>query len=260
MNTRLFYFSGTGNSLAVARDIAKLLGDTDILPLTKAVKSGAGGPCENIGIVFPVYIWGMPLAVPGFLKVLKPSDAKYFFAVCTYGGFPAATLVETEKVLKAAGVKLSSGFAVRMPGNYTPMYGAIAEDKQKKMFAYEKEKVKEIAAAVREKRVSPPEKSGFLANLLFTGIIYKFSAPHMQEMDKKFFADEKCTSCGICARACPAKNIEIKEGKPQWQHRCYQCLACLQWCPVQAIQYGEATKKRKRYRHPDVKLEDFLIE
>jgi Fe-S-cluster-containing hydrogenase component 2 len=52
----------------------------------------------------------------------------------------------------------------------------------------------------------------------------------------------------------------MKEGKPAWQHRCYQCMACLQWCPVEAVQYGEATAKRKRYRHPDVKLDDFLVE
>jgi len=260
MKTKLLYFSGTGNSLAVARDIANLLGDTEMLTISKALKSGIGEPCENIGIIFPVYIWGMPLVVADFLKIIKSSDAKYFFAVCTYGGFPGATLVETEKALKAVGVKLSSGFAVRMPGNYTPMYGAIDEAKQKKMFSEEKEKVKDIALAIRGKRVSIPEKSWFLANILFTDIIYRFSAPHIAEMDKKFFVDEKCTSCGICAKVCPAKNIELIDGNPKWLHRCYQCLACLQWCPVEAIQYGEATRKRKRYRHPDVKAADFLIE
>ena len=260
MKTTLYYFSGTGNSLVVARDIANLLEDTKVIPLFKELKSGIIEPVDNIGIIFPVYIWGMPLVVADFLKILKPSDAKYFFAVCTYGGFPAATLVQTEKVLKAAGVKLSSGFGVRMPGNYVPMYGAMPEEKQKAIFAAAKEKTKKIAHAVKERNVSAPEKSNFFANMIFSGLIYGFSASHMPEMDKKFYCDEKCNSCGVCARVCPAKNIELKDGKPVWLHRCQQCMACIQWCPAEAIQHGAATKTRKRYRNPGVKLEDFMIE
>ena len=260
MKTTLYYFSGTGNSLAVARDIGALLGETELIPVSKALRYGVKGQVESIGVIFPVYIWGMPLVVDEFIRTLKPADAKYFFAVCTYGGFPAATLVQVQKVLGARGITLSAGFGVKMPGNYTPMYGAIDEEKQKKMFAAEKEKVKEIALAVKEKKVSAPAKGFFLMNFIFTDIVYKFSAKNMPEMDGKFLADEKCNSCGVCARVCPAKNIEMRDGKPVWQHRCYQCLACLQWCPVESIQYGEATKKRKRYRHPDVKLDDFLIE
>ncbi len=260
MKTTLYYFSGTGNSLVVARDIAAALGDTELIPVSKALNTGAKAPVDSIGIVFPVYIWGMPLVVDAFIKKLNPSDAKYFFAVCTYGGFPGATLVQVTEALKTRGITLSAGFGAQMPGNYTPMYGAIEDEKQKKMFSAEKEKIKKIAEAVKEKRSIAPEKSFFLANLIFSGLIYKFSAPHMPEMDGKFFADAKCNSCGVCSRVCPAKNIELKDGKPVWQHRCYQCMACIQWCPVQAIQYGGGTAKRKRYHHPDVKLADFLIE
>jgi MinD superfamily P-loop ATPase len=78
-------------------------------------------------------------------------------------------------------------------------------------------------------------------------------------MDSKFFADPKCDGCGVCARVCPAHNIEMKEGKPSWLHKCEQCMACLQWCPKEAIQYGQSTSKRKRYRHPGVNASDFLL-
>lgn len=258
MKTILYYFSGTGNSYAVARDISGLLGDTELVSIPRALKEGIKGGADAIGIVFPVYIWGMPLVVDEFCGKLKNSDAKYFFAVCTCGGFPGAALVQAEETLAGRGIKLSAGFSVKMPGNYTPMYGAIAPEKQKKMFAAEKEKIKKIALAVKESKFSSPEKSNFLINMLVTGLFYKFAAPHMPEMDNRFFADKKCNSCGLCARYCPAGNITMKDGKPEWQHKCYQCFACLQWCPVEAIQYGEKTEKRKRYRHPEVKVEEFL--
>ena len=77
-------------------------------------------------------------------------------------------------------------------------------------------------------------------------------------MDKSFFADEKCTSCGICEKLCPAGNIVITEGKAVWQHRCEQCFACLQWCPAEAIQYGKNTKSKKRYHHPEISLKDII--
>jgi MinD superfamily P-loop ATPase len=77
-------------------------------------------------------------------------------------------------------------------------------------------------------------------------------------MDKSFFADEKCTACGICAKLCPSINIAITDGRPAWQHRCEQCFACLQWCPEEAIQYGKNTKNKKRYHHPEISLKDIL--
>ena len=77
-------------------------------------------------------------------------------------------------------------------------------------------------------------------------------------MDKGFWVDEKCNSCGICKTACPCENIELKEGRPVWLHHCEQCLACIQWCPQEAIQYGKKTQRYERYRHPEVKLSDML--
>jgi len=50
----IFYFSGTGNSLSIARDIAERLGDSEIKKIKDPVYSS--GVSENIGLVFPVYM------------------------------------------------------------------------------------------------------------------------------------------------------------------------------------------------------------
>jgi ferredoxin len=44
--------------------------------------------------------------------------------------------------------------------------------------------------------------------------------------DKSIVVDEKCTSCGICAKICPVDNIKIVNQKPEFEHRCEMCFAC----------------------------------
>jgi len=257
MANRIYYFSGTGNSLKVAKDIANRLKETEIVPVSKAVKQDISTDFDKVGVVFPVYMWGLPLIVADFFKKLKKSNA-YFFAVATYGGMPGAAVVQAAEILKASGIKLSSGFAVRMPGNYAPMYGAFSKAKQNKIFEKAEKKLNFIADSVKEKKENKIEKSPSLFNWIFSKHFYSFASPHIPELDKRFLADEKCTSCGICAKVCPVSNIVLVDGKPVWQHHCQQCFACLQWCPVEAIQYGKNTKGRKRYRHPETKAEDFF--
>ena len=259
MKTVIYYFSGTGNSLKVARDLAAELGGAEIVPIPKAIKEAPIEPQAScVGIVFPVYVWGQPLIVNSFIDKLSLSKNTYVFAIATYGGMPGATLKQTAKQLESKGSRLHAGFGITMPGNYTPMYGAIPEERQNSMFQKEIARIKEIAEIIKNGIEHKPETSNFLANCIFSGIIYKLGAPRLPKSDKSFWVDEKCNSCSICEKVCPVKNIKIIDGKPTWQGRCEQCMACLQWCPKEAIQFGKKTADRKRYRCPETKVSDFI--
>lgn len=259
MKTSLYYFSGTGNCLKVAQDLAGKLENAEVISIPKTLKANQTTTnSEKIGIIYPVYIWGMPLIVVDFINKLVVENGAYIFAIATYGGMSGASLLQTAKQLKAKGLELSAGFGITMPGNYTPMYGAIPQEKQDEMFSREKGKICHIAQIVKEGKNYPIETSTALVNLLFSGIIYKLGSSKIPGMDKSFWVNEKCTHCGICQKVCPVGNITMENGKPQWHHKCEQCMACLQWCPEEAIQYGKKTLGRKRYRHPEVKVEDFM--
>jgi formate hydrogenlyase subunit 6/NADH:ubiquinone oxidoreductase subunit I len=57
---------------------------------------------------------------------------------------------------------------------------------------------------------------------------------------KHIFNPEKCISCGLCARDCPAKAIELVEisGKRMpkfFLDRCIFCYLCAEGCPREAI-------------------------
>jgi len=257
MKTTIFYFSGTGNCLRIARDLAAQLADANVVSIARAVKGDIDTSADRIGLVFPVYAFNPPLIVLDFISKLKAPPEKYIFAITTYGGVSGSTLWQAARHLKRKGLRLSAGFGIRMPNNYTPLGEAIPVEKQEEFFAAELKKAGEIAGIVRDGRTQKIEGSNplwFLAGVVLYPLMLKVT----RSEDKNFRADEKCNGCGTCAKVCPVNNIAMVDKKPVWLHKCEQCFACLQWCPQEAIQCGKNTAGRKRYHNPAVSLKDFL--
>lgn len=261
MRYKLYYFTGTGNSLKVARDLAAQLAKDDaevnVLPLAAGIPEQENSPEEAIGIVFPVYAWGMPLLVRDFVRKIPLSSQCYIFAVATCAGSVGGTLRETAQILKQRGLELACGFAVLQPNNYIIFSGADSSEKQKQIIGQGELRSAWIAEQIRGKRRLPPEKSGILTNILGLIVRWGFRAT-LKRQAKNFRADEKCDLCQICIRICPVGNISLKEGKITWGASCEQCLACLQWCPAEAIQFKRLTEKRERYHHPEIGLAEML--
>ncbi|MDD3297072.1 MAG: EFR1 family ferrodoxin [Candidatus Omnitrophica bacterium] len=257
MENIIFYFSGTGNSLQVARDLARELGNSEIVSIAKVAGREVKISPKRIGLVFPVYMFGIPLIVRDFLKRLDVSHDVYIFAVATFAGAAGEALGQANNELKARGLKLSSGFLIKMPGNYIPLYEAISSERQAKLFKKESQKVRKIAKLIHSGVKKKPEKSFFIFNIIGSAI-YKNMSPRIFGLDKGFWADDSCNYCGICQKVCPVGNVKVFGKKPIWLHKCEQCFACLQWCPKGAIQYQKKTLFKRRYRNPNVSIEDFF--
>jgi len=160
MSTTIYYFSGTGNSLVVARDIAArtegVLRSIPILMQKERIRPAAGA----IGLVYPVYNKGIPLILKRFVEKLEGLEDRYLFGVCTCGDTTGFAIRDLRKLIERSGGELAAGFTVRMPYNYlTPtltlrdFYGSftlreIPLEKQRDLFAAEKERVANIAAYV----------------------------------------------------------------------------------------------------------------
>ncbi len=88
MKTIIYYFTGTGNSLAAAKKIAAALEDCELVPIASLQKTNGNivPQAERIGIVCPVYFSGLPLMVASFAGRLDLAAVKYVFAVVTNGG------------------------------------------------------------------------------------------------------------------------------------------------------------------------------
>ena len=123
MSATLFYYTGTGNSLWVARKIAERLGETELFPMANFKNQVDDIRSDTIGLIFPVYIWGVPAPVLRFVELLKTHGAEYIFAVAVNGGQVAGTLLQLKQVMAKYGQILSAGFQITTPSNYIPWGG-----------------------------------------------------------------------------------------------------------------------------------------
>ena len=290
MEKIIYYFTGTGNSLVVARDIADLI-EADLVSIPQLMKKDKiENKADIIGIVFPVYHQDVPLIVKRFIHKLNNITNSYIFAVCTYGNSPTTSLKILEELIQSNNAQLSAGFAVQMPYNYiSPSLNILnffnsfslneySAARQAKMLTKFKIKQKEIADIVLNKKISEIETEATLIESLIdklnlrntlqkyvwlkvagyrdkAGLSFQSA---LKYMDHGFKVDDNCNNCELCIKVCPVNNIAIEKGKPYWQHKCEQCFACLQWCPQSAIQFREGTKGQKRYHNPNITLSEIL--
>jgi len=273
MGTEIYYFSGTGNSLTVARDIANKI-DGTLIPIASVVDKGPiRTDADAIGIVFPVHfsaINGIPNLVQRFVENME-MNSKYIFAVCTCGGFSAATIENLGKIIESKGGKLSAGFTVQMPSNID----AVSADEQQKLFDEWDNKLEFIHKYVKARDEGEFETMGLPLKIALTPIFFYYKNKTLKFLkkisespysdfkqwvwlsDKRFFTDDNCEGCGTCSQVCPVHNIKIIEGRPEWQHHCEICFACLNWCPNGAI-HGEWISEEVRYHHPDIEVADMM--
>ncbi len=164
--TEIYYFSGTGNSLVVARDLArKLKGELISIPSVMD-KERITTDADVIGIVFPIYYLGavnIPLIVQRFVSKLGEIDTKYIFAVCTYGGGSGSTLTMLDEMIRARSGRLAAGFGVQMPQN---AFRKPFENKTKLYNNWKEKKLPFIYKNVKAKKEGRFDTDG-----LFTGLV-----------------------------------------------------------------------------------------
>ncbi len=259
MKTVLYYFSGTGNTLMLARLLAKELGDTEIINIVSCSGSSPVPKADTIGILYPVYAFGLPRIVYNFVKnSLQITDNAYVFSLTNYGGGGGpASLQQLKALLQTKGNKLNLGFGLTMPSNYIPFGGAESQEKQNRRFIKAAEEIKIIAQTIKKR----PENYFYSKShipLFITGLFYKLFFRNCGKEAKKFYVNDNCTSCGICVKICPTKNIKLLDKRPVWGDNCEQCMACLQWCPTVAIHRKGVSETRLHYHNPVIKAQDLI--
>lgn len=268
MGTTIFYFTGTGNSLMLARDLAAQLGETRIISIAEVMQETQIDLADEcIGLVFPVYFLSIPLIVRDFIRKLPLDNSKYIFAIVDCGNMPGAALNHVAELLAKKEVELAAGFQLVLPENYILFFNPPGDSEQQKQFKREKLKVKQIAETVKAQRRTGIEKKplAFLIRYitpLYTRIIGMETdskrTAKIRRSAGNFRVDSRCTGCNRCQSVCPVSNIEMVNGKPKWQDHCEQCLACINWCPAKAIEYGDKTINRGRYTNPTVTVKDMV--
>lgn len=246
----IYYFTGTGNSLAAADFFSLRLGEEQrdmAEALKKKELSCTIGENETLGLVFPVYYWGLPTVVVNFLSKLKLSGrTPYLWAVITCGSGIGAADKQLEAVAGRAGMYVNAVFSLVMPDNFVPMFRAPGEEKVREILEKADGRMEEILTAIQNRETG--EESGMKELMLSASMqaLYRNG-----RKTGKFSVDEVCVGCGLCAEICPVSAIRMEEGRPVWKKaQCSLCMGCLNRCPKEAIQYGKRSRKNGRYLHP----------
>ena len=270
MSTTIYYFSGSGNSLFVAKELQQRIPDSDLIPMASLLsqeKIVTG--TEVIGLVFPVHCTTLPVPVRQFLTRLEFTTAPYLFAVVTQGGaWPRLLEFHLETILKAKGVNLDAFFTIKMPWaspvGLMPVYipGFIEypkpEEKIAQMGSDALKKLDVIQDVILARDCTPADDFPRAIDLSFKHVVCKLMEPATSGLETTtidFYADEDCTGCGICEEVCTSQKIKMVDGTPLWQDevQCYFCYACFSFCPVQSILVRNIyTKKGERYFHPGI--------
>ena len=247
----IFYFSGTGNTRFVAKEIAAAIGE-ELLFIPDLIREGryefALQPGETVGFCFPTHGWQPPRIVREFIKKLK-INTSYCWALTTCGDNMGEAMTILNKDLEVAGLKATTVFSVVMPESYVclPFMYTDTEEKERQKIAAAKNLIPHIIECIRERKecVEELEKGG--TPRLYSYVIGAYFNAKMVN-DKKFTVDDDvCIKCGKCAKVCPVDNITGTP--PVWNHngRCTSCLACYHYCPTHAINFGKITRKRGQY-------------
>ena len=261
--TKIYYFSGTGNSLWSAKRIAHNINianpeeacvlfniGVEANAALNAKKGEIVIEADAVIFVFPSFAYGMPHVVRKFAKSVS-FKTQYFAAFVTYGSSPGGTLGSLRRILKKKGI--GKMFFGKIPAveNYLAIFGTPKEETIKIRCEMQEKATEEASRSVIERKensVSTFYPLSFLVYCLFTlgvKIFYNF-----------FQVSGKCSGCAVCEKICPVNAIVMKDGKPRFSSKCEHCQGCVNTCPLRAIQFMRVRFGTPGYCHPKININE----
>lgn len=247
----IFYFTGTGNSLYIAKQI-----EENPLSIPQAVhKRNQEFSADSIGIVAPVYGHEMPPMVKDFMKnAVFHTD--YFYIILTYGNRHGGAAELAKQFCEECGIAVNYINVIMMADNWLPSFDM---NEQKKIDKKIGENMAEILAdlSAHKNMISEVTDTDRTAHRQFLERMGQMPADAWQHLLR---VTDACVGCGICERVCPSASVHISDGKAvHIPGKCQTCLACAHACPQKAIQLTvPEVNPKARYRNEHISLQEII--
>jgi ferredoxin len=255
MNSNIiFCYSGTGNCLDLAKNIAYGIGGADIIMMRSEPAVTDVREAKRVGFVFPCYGGGAPDDVLKYAKMIQVDPDAYTFGISQSACYMGTGLNRLNKIIKLKywrAVTHHCSCVWLFPHKVMlPLLSVEKAQARSEVLAAE---IASDIVAGKESSRKPPKR---VLNKAENKIWPALSGTRI----KKFTVSDKCIACGQCADLCPRGNIRIENGRAVIGADCAQCLGCLQFCPQGAIAIGKITDKREHYHNPNVQAADLMEE
>lgn len=234
MSTDLYYFSATGNTLYVARELQKRLPNSKLIPIVgllspRSIKTRSA----TIGIISPLHGMTLPIPVETFVRKLDPGSATYIFAVTTRGGTRSRGFSKMQRILERKKKRLDASFIIDMPNN-DPKFKIYQVPSNKELRELERRLLGKLNAVSQAILNKEPQKVGKndgatfpyirpISALLEMIVSVGMAFAKYMGINDYFYIDEKCRGCGTCEEVCLSGKIHLVEKSPEWRRSitCY---------------------------------------
>jgi ferredoxin len=265
MSNIIYCFTGTGNSLWLAKNAARELGDAKVVSIME-LRGNPAVPAkyERVGFVFPTCFLHPPKVVKEIGVKLQFAMHQKAFIIATCGGGNGFTLSDFRKLIQPKLKNRVQEFTIPLPGNHLVGFGAWSDSRQQKMFNNAKKSlsnaVRQIQSRFRHDTSTKAKRDLPLGLMTWMSKTFNgwLGVKDIFSTVTEYYTTDACIHCGKCAKVCPVGNIKSAEGKVTFGDNCQQCMACIQWCPQRAIAHPNVPADRKRYHHPDFTIEDMI--
>lgn len=246
----ILYFTGTGNSRYIAKQIANLTGDR-LVSINKRIKENDTSGINATGrliFVVPTYCWRIPRLVEEWIAKTRFTGTENVYFIMNCGTSIGNAKKYIKRLCKRKNFKYMGVVSIVMPENYIAMYDAPDESVAIQIIENANLVIGKIGEIIRQGKVVTDRQSN-LIDCLKSSVINTIFYSFLVKADK-FTVDDKCVGCGICVKECSLNNINLKGNKPVWGKECTHCMACICKCPKEAIEYGEKSVGKIRYKCP----------
>lgn len=211
----ILYFTATGNSLYVARQLA-----------------------DEIGIVYPIYGQMPPNMVRRFIQKAR-LKAAYKFAVLTYGNMQFVAAGIWDELSRKSGNAFDYITSILMVDNWLPNFDMNEQIKIDKHIPESLERITADIAARKHEIPSTEERARQLFDRFIRDRGLDPEVGYLMHSEDYFVVTDACIGCAVCTEVCPRGNYELTSTGVKTEGDCDFCFACIQNCPQKAIQFAE---------------------